>query len=94
MTKSPAQISLHVVARRRCELIAKIPDWTPSSALSSPLAATASAPSKPGHRTLGNLHTTLLQAHGRDIEHFGALDTGLDKFGIDQKGPIPELLRG
>ncbi|MDA0374160.1 MAG: DUF1552 domain-containing protein [Planctomycetota bacterium] len=49
---------------------------------------------QPGHRTLGNLHTTLLRAHGRDIEHYGALDTGLDKFGIDQKGPIPELLRG
>ena len=47
---------------------------------------------QPGHATLGNLHTTLLNAHGNAIEHYGALDTGLDRFGLDQKGPISALL--
>lgn len=47
---------------------------------------------QPGHATLGNLHTTLLNAHGNAIEHYGALDTGLDRFGLDQRGPIPALL--
>ncbi len=26
------------------------------------------------------------------IDHYGAFDTALDKFGIDQKGPIKQLL--
>ena len=47
---------------------------------------------KPGHKTLGNWYTTLLNAYGNPIEHFGALDTGLDKFGIDQRGPIAQFL--
>jgi hypothetical protein len=46
----------------------------------------------PGHATLGNLHTTLLNAYGNPVEHFGALDTGLDRFGLDQRGPIPSLM--
>ncbi len=45
-----------------------------------------------GHKTLGNFYTTLLNAHGNPVEHFGALDTGLDKFGIDQKGPISQFM--
>ena len=45
-----------------------------------------------GHKTLGNFYTTLLNAYGNPIEHFGALDTGLDKFGVDQRGPIEALL--
>ncbi|MFK7741669.1 MAG: DUF1552 domain-containing protein [Planctomycetota bacterium] len=45
-----------------------------------------------GHKTLGNLWTTLLNAHGNPIAHYGALDTGLDKFGIDQTGAIASLL--
>ena len=49
---------------------------------------------QPGHATLGNLHTTLLNAHGHSIEHFGAMDLGLNRFGIDQRGPISQLLRG
>ena len=44
-----------------------------------------------GHKTPGNF-TTLLNAYGNPIEHFGAMDTGLDKFGLDQRGPIPALL--
>jgi len=45
-----------------------------------------------GHKTLGNWYTTLLNAYGNPIEHFGALDTGLDKFGVDQRGPIAAFL--
>lgn len=45
-----------------------------------------------GHKTLGNMWTTVLNAYGNPIEHYGAMDTGLDKFGIDQKGAITQLL--
>jgi len=45
-----------------------------------------------GHKTLGNLYTTLLNAYGNPIEHYGAVDTGLDKFGVDQRGPIQQFL--
>ena len=45
-----------------------------------------------GHKTLGNWYTTILNAYGNPIKHYGATDTGLDKFGIDQKGAIKELL--
>jgi len=47
---------------------------------------------EPGHKTLGNLWTTVLNAYSNPVEHYGAVDTGLDKFGIDQKGAIPQLL--
>lgn len=47
---------------------------------------------QPGHKTLGNWYTTLLNAHGNPIEHYGAVDTGLDKFGIEQRGPIQQFL--
>ena len=30
---------------------------------------------QPGHSTLGNFYTTLLNAYGNPIEHYGALDT-------------------
>ena len=40
-------------------------------------------------KTLG---TTLLNAYGNPIERVRAMDTGLDKFGLDQRGPIPALL--
>lgn len=43
-----------------------------------------------GHRTLGNWYTTLLNAYGNPIEHYGALDVGLKNF--DQTGPIRQLL--
>jgi len=47
----------------------------------------------PGHRTLGNFYTTLLNAYGNPIEHYGALDTGLNKFGHGQTGPIKQFLK-
>lgn len=46
----------------------------------------------PGHKTLGNWYTTILNAYGNPIDHYGAADTALDKFGIDQKGAIKQLL--
>ncbi|MFN3166078.1 MAG: DUF1552 domain-containing protein [Phycisphaeraceae bacterium] len=45
-----------------------------------------------GHKTLGNWYTTVLNAYGNPIEHYGAMDVGLDKFGLDQKGPIEQFL--
>ncbi len=45
-----------------------------------------------GHKTLGNLYTTLLNAHGNPVKHFGDPDPGLARFGIDQTGPIKQFL--
>lgn len=45
-----------------------------------------------GHKTLGNLYTTVLNAYGNPIPHYGAMDVGLDAFGVDQRGPIEALL--
>ncbi|MBC8289100.1 MAG: DUF1552 domain-containing protein, partial [Planctomycetes bacterium] len=45
-----------------------------------------------GHKTLGNWYTTLLSAFGNSIEHYGSHDVGLNKFGIDQTGPIKQFL--
>lgn len=44
---------------------------------------------KEGHKTLGNWYTTILNAYGNSIDHYGALDVALT---IDQKGPIESLL--
>lgn len=44
------------------------------------------------HATLGNWYTTILNAYGNPIKHFGDLDLGLDKFKIDQTGPIKRFL--
>jgi len=44
---------------------------------------------KVGHKTLGNWYTTILNAYGNSIDHYGALDVALN---IDQKGPIEQLL--
>jgi hypothetical protein len=45
-----------------------------------------------GHKTLGNWYTTILNAYGHPIPHYGALDTGLAKYGIDQSGTIEQFL--
>ena len=45
-----------------------------------------------GHKTLGNLHTTLLNAYGNPIKHYGDFDLGLNKYRIDQSGPIKQFL--
>jgi hypothetical protein len=41
------------------------------------------------HKTLGNWYTTILNAYGNSIDHYGALDVAL---AIDQKGPIEQFL--
>ena len=43
------------------------------------------------HKTLGNFYTTLLNAYGNSIKHYGDLDVGLK---IDQEGPIKQLMKG
>lgn len=43
---------------------------------------------KEGHKTLGNWYTTILNAYGNDIKHYGDLDIGLT---INQEGPIEGL---
>jgi Protein of unknown function (DUF1552) len=46
----------------------------------------------PGHKTLGNWYTTLLNAHGNPIKHYGDPDPGLARFGLDQTGAIKQFL--
>ena len=45
-----------------------------------------------GHKTLGNLYTTVLNAYGNPIKHYGDLDLGLNKHMQDQTGPIKRFL--
>jgi hypothetical protein len=46
-----------------------------------------------GHKTLGNWYTTLLNAHGNPIAHYGDLDTGMTLKRLPQEGPIDQLFR-
>ena len=45
-----------------------------------------------GHYTIGNWYTTLLNAYGNPIEHYGNFDLALQKNGVPQSGAIPELI--
>jgi hypothetical protein len=45
-----------------------------------------------GHKTIGNWYTTLLNAHGNMIEHYGDLDLEMSRKKLDQKGAIQQLL--
>jgi hypothetical protein len=45
-----------------------------------------------GHRTIGNWYTTLLNAYGNPVEHYGNLDLNLKKNGVPQTGSIAELV--
>jgi len=47
---------------------------------------------KEGHKTLGNWYTSILNAYGNPIPHYGDFDTGLASYGIDQSGPIAQFL--
>lgn len=47
---------------------------------------------KEGHQTLGNWYTTLLNAYGNPIKHFGDMDLALNKFQANQSGPIKRFL--
>ena len=42
-----------------------------------------------GHKTLGNFYTSILNAHGHPIKHFGDVDPALK---IDQLGPIAKFM--
>ncbi len=45
-----------------------------------------------GHKTLGNWYTTLLNAHGNPIEHYGDLDQEMARKKLHQTGPIKQLM--
>lgn len=46
----------------------------------------------PGHKTIGNWWTSVLNAFGNPLKHYGDFDPGLMKGGFDQAGPIPEII--
>lgn len=45
-----------------------------------------------GHKTLGNWYTTLLNAHGNPIEHYGDLDLEMARKKLDQTGSIRQFM--
>jgi hypothetical protein len=47
---------------------------------------------KEGHQTLGNWYTTILNAYGNPIKHFGDMDLALNKLIANQTGPIKRFL--
>lgn len=44
------------------------------------------------HKTIGNWWTSVLNAYGNPIKHYGDFDPGLMKGGFNQAGPIPEII--
>ena len=45
-----------------------------------------------GHKTLGNWYTTLLNAHGNPIKHYGDFDLEMSRKKLDQTGSIKQFL--
>jgi len=45
-----------------------------------------------GHRTIGNLYTSILNAYGDPVAHFGDPDFELERGGIPQRGPVDFLI--
>ena len=45
-----------------------------------------------GHKTLGNWYTTLLNAHGNPIKHYGDFDMEMSRLKLDQSGSIKQFL--
>ena len=45
-----------------------------------------------GHKTIGNWYTTLLNAHGNPIKHYGDLDLDMSRNKFDQMGAISRFL--
>lgn len=45
-----------------------------------------------GHKTLGNWYTTLLNAHGNPMEHYGDLDLTMSRNKLNQTGAIDRFL--
>ena len=47
---------------------------------------------KPGHKTLSNWYTTLLNAYGNPVEHYGDLDLVMQRKRLEQRGAIKRFL--
>lgn len=45
-----------------------------------------------GHKTIGNWYTTLLNAHGNPIKHYGDLDLEMSRKKLDQTGAIKQFM--
>jgi hypothetical protein len=45
-----------------------------------------------GHKTIGNWYTTLLNAHGNPIKHYGDLDLEMSRKKLDQTGAIKHFM--
>jgi hypothetical protein len=45
-----------------------------------------------GHKTIGNWYTTLLNAHGNPIKHYGDLDLDMSRLKLDQAGAISRFI--
>ena len=45
-----------------------------------------------GHRTIGNWWTSVLNSYGDPVKHYGQVDIILDKNGIEQRGPLPQIM--
>ena len=45
-----------------------------------------------GHKTLSNWYTTLLNAYGNPIEHYGDMDLTMQRNRLDQTGSIDQFL--
>lgn len=45
-----------------------------------------------GHKTIGNWYTTLLNAHGNPIKHYGDLDLEMSRKKLDQLGAIKQFM--
>ena len=46
-----------------------------------------------GHKTLSNWYTTLLNAYGNPIQHYGDLDLAMQRKRLQQTGPIDPFMR-
>ncbi len=46
----------------------------------------------PGHKTIGNWYTTLLNAHGNPLKHYGDLDLDMSRKKLPQTGAIKQFL--
>jgi len=44
------------------------------------------------HKTIGNWYTTLLNAHGNPIKHYGDFDLEMSRKKLDQAGPIKQFM--
>lgn len=45
-----------------------------------------------GHKTIGNWYTTLLNAHGNPVEHYGDFDLEMSRKKLDQTGAIGQFM--